>query len=152
MFHLSWLWETLIWSQLRAMVSCLSGKRFLEQMQSVGGWQFWAKVTWTDANGETKEIFSGKLLLQESWRLLCRDPSQVGSCLQVSADQDFQQKNAIIVFIHFYNLFVRGFFFRCLFCHWVISRRSNLGVGGDLLVIDHPLSLAPPSLLRVGRT
>ena len=25
-------------------------------------------------------------------------------------------------------------------------------MGGDLLVIDHPLSLAPPSLLRVGRT
>ena len=130
---------------------CL-GKGFLNKCNQLEDGNFEPKVLDRMQIGPTKEIFSEKLILQESWRLLCRDPSQVGSCLQVSADQDFQQKNAIIVFIHFYNLFVQGFFFRCLFRHWVISRRSNLGVGGDLLVIDHPLSLAPPSLLRVGRT
>ena len=66
-FHLSWLWETLIWSQLRAMVLCLSGKRSLEKMQSVGGRQFWTKVIWIDTNGQKKAILSQSHLTGCKW-------------------------------------------------------------------------------------
>ena len=123
------------------------GNSYLVAASSHGIVSVWEKVTWTNAiswrmailsqshlngckwwdegNFQRKTYFAGELApsLQRPVSSGFLPSGQCWSGLSV--------KNAIIAFIIFHNLFGQGFFFRCLFRHWVISRRSNLGVGGD---------------------
>ena len=144
------------------------GNSYLVAASSHGIVSVWEKVSWTNAISWRMAILSQSHLNGCKWWDEGNFPrktsfaGELAPSLQRPVSSGFlpsgqcwsglSVKNAIIAFIIFHNLFGQGFFFRCLFRHWVISRRSNLGVGGDLLVIDHPLSLTPPSLLRVGRT